>query len=693
MPNPKPLPQDDVDPGMRRRPGRPRGSRTRLLRDARPLGRHHFAFLRAVLQGLDPRQAWKRYLAFGEAGGGDARRAARMQRELLKQVQDDALALKAGGAAAGERARAVAALSQPAGGRTVALPDLQAFAQAQELDAADGSEAELLRAYREHHGLDTLPDEGARPVAPNAALQALARLEPLLARSPDPDDPVALWFAAALARRLEGAGLKTLQDLVRAANALGPRWHRRVPGLGAARAAGVLDWLRPASTRWGEPLQDAAQAPRQRSAVQRRAALAAVLAPPRFALVPLERFAAPSRLAGGASAPGRFATRMPNHLGATDDRHALEAWLLQYADQPATLRAYRKEAERFYLWCLLERGKPLSSVDSVDCAAYRDFLRHPPPGWCCDGVVPRDDDAWRPFRGPLQPASQRAALVVVQALFDGLRDANYLVGNPMRAVSTKAALPAARIGTERSFGEREWRFVRERLDAEEAALAAQRGSAAAAPQRRLRLVLELLAGTGLRLAEIASASTAALRCERLPGLKLDAWLLTVQGKGGKRREVPLAEDLRTLLARHHADAAARGPLPDPVPLVCTLAAAPPAWSATTDGRLALAQPSHGPQALGASGLYRMLKRFFTRIAAEAHAVDGLDAARFQAASTHWLRHTFARQGAAAQVPVEVLQQALGHASLATTTLYLSTERVRMVQELERLHAQRQQRRE
>jgi hypothetical protein len=45
--------------------GRPRGTQTRLLHEhAGHLGRHHFAFLRALLDGVELEQAWTRYLAF-----------------------------------------------------------------------------------------------------------------------------------------------------------------------------------------------------------------------------------------------------------------------------------------------------------------------------------------------------------------------------------------------------------------------------------------------------------------------------------------------------------------------------------------------------------------------------------------------------------------------------------------------------
>jgi site-specific recombinase XerD len=667
-----------------------------VLCEGQALGRHHFAFLRSWLQGLDLRQAWERYLGFGELSA-DRRHIERQRAALLQQVLREAHALNLGLPPQERISAELGLLAQPPGGPgLVALPDLDEFVESQGLEREAHSEEELLREYREFFGLDQLqpdaesagrPDRAARAAADQ--VQALRRIEALLARRPAPADQLALWLSPALAERLKGAGIGTLDMLVRSINAYGTHWWRRVEGLGHARARSLAAWLQPLSRDWEESLREESLTPPQQQVALRSSILRAVMLPARFALVPLEQLAVPPRLAGGREAPGLFATRMPNHLGAEDDRQALDAWLAQYRDKAATLRAYRKEVERFYLWCLLERGKPLSSIDSRDAQAYRDFIRQPPPAWCCAAVVGRGDPAWRPFRGPLQPASQRQALVVLQALFDGLRDGNYLVGNPFRAVNKKTALAAPRIDIERSFTELEWRFIRACIAEEEAAARPRGEGPVGAEARRLRLVLELLAGTGLRLAEIAAATTASVRTVRLDVEGLDATVLSVLGKGGKVREVPLADDLAALVAVHHADASALGLLPSPAPLVCTLADRPPRWSVGSDGRLVLERPSTTQRALGASGLYRMLKRFFHRIANQAHAVDGLDAARLRTASTHWLRHTFARQGAAAQLPVEVLQQALGHASIATTTLYLGTERARMVREFEKLRRRRQ----
>jgi len=100
--------------------------------------------------------------------------------------------------------------------------------------------------------------------------------------------------------------------------------------------------------------------------------------------------------------------------------------------------------------------------------------------------------------------------------------------------------------------------------------------------------------------------------------------------------------------------------------------------ATNDG-IELDAPS--PQGrLGPAGIYTCLKRFFQRAALHC-ASAGLDPDRLRRGSTHWLRHTFGRQAAADAVPVEIIQQALGHASLATTTIYTTTERDRMIRAL------------
>jgi hypothetical protein len=56
--------------------------------------------------------------------------------------------------------------------------------------------------------------------------------------------------------------------------------------------------------------------------------------------------------------------------------------------------------------------------------------------------------------------------------------------------------------------------------------------------------------------------------------------------------------------------------------------------------------------------------------------DARGAERFTKASTHWMRHSHASHAIASGMPIETAQQTLGHASLATTTVYVTTEKCR-----------------
>ena len=76
-------------------------------------------------------------------------------------------------------------------------------------------------------------------------------------------------------------------------------------------------------------------------------------------LVPLDQMAIAPQLDGSR---GRNRAPSCSQLSATDDRSAVLAWLARYADSPATLASYRKEADRLLLWCTLQHGVALSDL-------------------------------------------------------------------------------------------------------------------------------------------------------------------------------------------------------------------------------------------------------------------------------------------------------------------------------------------
>jgi site-specific recombinase XerD len=81
--------------------------------------------------------------------------------------------------------------------------------------------------------------------------------------------------------------------------------------------------------------------------------------------------------------------------------------------------------------------------------------------------------------------------------------------------------------------------------------------------------------------------------------------------------------------------------------------------------------------MAANTLYDQLKRFFVECGRVLDWLgDAKGADRLRRAGSHWLRHTHASHAIARGVRIEVEKEILGHASLATTTVYVTTEEKR-----------------
>jgi len=616
----------------------------------RKLHRGHFAFMRALAQGVDERASWERYLRL-EGEHVDLRTV----RRTIAWIRDAFAA-----AARRERKPGTARLILLDPERftaTPALPSLAEFAQAQGLE--DFSEAEQIEAYEAAFAQGGgasgrgrgQPSRRTRVI--ERQLEALHWLERLVAQDPRPADSVAAWLHPALAERLERAGLPTLATLVAHVNRRGARWWVQVPGVGQRKAGRILDWLHANEQVLGLHVSAHATVPRAQLA---SSALHAVV-PAATALLPYEKFVLPAELDGRAGSCR--APREVCRLAASDDHAAVGAWLAAKgsADAPrasmsSTQRSYRKEAERLLLWAVLERGKALSSLTREDARAYQAFLENPPAQWCGARHHQRWSPMWRPLEGALTPVALRQSLIILRSLFAFLVQQGYVVGNPF----AQSALPPdaqGRLGAQRMLSFAQWDhldgLLRSHVDTE--------------PGRRLRRGMRWLYATGLRLAEITG-----VRCEDLqPGPSSVAdgrgdsdWLLSVTGKRGERRQVPvpveLIDELGQELARHGFDRQVDAPGNRGVPLLArfgTGAEHPAGWSP--------------------SGLYQAIKAFLARAAL---GLEAAEAAQLRKASTHWLRHSHgahALRGREGRAPVSlaVVQNNLGHASPTTTAMYLS----------------------
>ena len=695
--------------------GRPPGSKAQVIRDARALGIHHFAFVRASLWGLDLAHSFERYLAWSETTT-DLRYVQNRRDSLLKQIIEAGRHLNA---SLPETAKIDSMLdvlkSERAVASAVILPTLEQWVESEGMDPDVWSEADLIAEYQSAFGLDNADALAAAEGAKDAVaerVRALNHLSTLLAVTPGAQDRLEMWLAKPVALSLRNVGLLSLADLVNFINVHGYRWHNRIKGFGNQRAEQVVAWLRMQYEHLNMLISDSVNEPKSLRALKTQVdsmefGLVTLPSPGRepFGHEPvdatvrernhhgqlsLSRLHAAALIGGVASviglekggsadigARGEFRSHMANTLGASNDLEAVTAWLSRYQDKPSTQRSYRKEVERFMLWCAQELQKPLSSMNSPDCQKYRDFLRAVPGRWICPLTVSRSDPQWRAFRGQPSPSSQKQALVILQTMFAGLCDAGYLVANPMRALMKGFDLPTAKVDIRRSFTEAEWQHVLRTLDA-----------MPDSPERvRLKCILELLVSSGLRLDELASARHSHLRREHLPELPdlPEVWVLTVTGKRNKTREVPLTEDVVRLLASHGREFMQedqRSPQTHDLPLIRTLHTSVAQWSRVQTGERQgelMVSPSSDTvgTALSAAGIYAVLKRFFVQAAKTAGAA-GLEPQRFERASTHWMRHTFVRQALVDGVPIEVVSELAGHASIDTTSIYSTQELARKV---------------
>jgi len=160
---------------------------------------------------------------------------------------------------------------------------------------------------------------------------------------------------------------------------------------------------------------------------------------------------------------------------------------------------------------------------------------------------------------------------------------------------------------------------------------------------RDRAMLETLYATGLRVSELVGLT--------LAQVSLDMGVVRVLGKGSKERLVPLGEESISWLKRYLTEAR---------PTLCGNGKSPSMFVTMRGGPLTR------------QAFWALLKRLGTKA--------GIPAASL---SPHVLRHAFATHLLNHGADLRVVQLLLGHADIATTTIYTHVARER----LKRLHAE------
>jgi len=608
------------------------------------IGREHIAFYLGYLEGIPLSKLCKLYLEAGR----DARSAGTVIRELRSAFM-----------VAAQRVRpALAKLIRipvealESNNKVISLTDFQ-----KEIDPSGNfySEKELLELYVTEYPPDrkVIRNERLR----RRVIQAVRQLEPAVATKPSSYDLLSYWISPYVAERLSLATppLLTFRDVLDQMSMKGPAWYKTTPWFGRERATKIERWM----TSYGLLPEGGVQE------------LYLPTTTVYNGIAAWERFVSPSDLSG-ENGSNRGSN---NKLAAMNDMQAIDAWIFGKGKwQKHTKRSYRTHAERFLLWIVVEKQKAFSSATMEDCAEYRDFLnslnpidaagnelpwnwRIPRDQWIGPRNVPRMSTAWRPFNGPLTTTSQALSMTILKTLCEFLVDTHYLDSNPFAGVSKNAIESKLKVGN--ALTETQWNIVLQACES--------------LPRNesfyRLKLVLLMSYGTGLRLSELASAKVASsIETKGVvnTGLRLapegGGWELMILGKGQKTRTVPLTSFVMSVLIDYMVS---RGLSNDPT---CWLEGTP--IIATLGNELQ--HTKHVRSALSASALYNLIVKHFEYTSKV--ALNKTDSGRIACATPHWLRHTCATHLLDKGARLKEVMNILGHASISTTSTYLSTEK-------------------
>jgi len=337
------------------------------------------------------------------------------------------------------------------------------------------------------------------------------------------------------------------------------------------------------------------------------------------------------------------------------DFDAIDTWV-RGRESERTQVAYRREADRLLHWSILVRKKPLSSLTYADALSYVDFLKAPPADWIHDDPTAprplRESADWRPFKGPLQGATLAFAVTAARALFTFLLEEGHLRANAFRRITIPTERKVAPADTTRAFDGDEWAELTAYIAAMKASPELSESALA-----RIRFLFAFLFGTGLRVQEIVQ-----LTLNDIQVADNGAWLAIVVGKGRKVRKVVIPPSARSALERYLK---ARG--------------LPVRHSHWDRSHLVLA-PLRGREPMTTSHAWRILKKVARGAANRARRSNPGMAARLEASSTHWLRHTHATSALDEGASIQTVRDNLGHSSLLTTSMYVhATQDVRVAE--------------
>ena len=331
------------------------------------------------------------------------------------------------------------------------------------------------------------------------ALQILVQAAEAPQSIPEPSQKLGQWIKPITARALAEEKIFTIKQLLDYIAVRGSTWYYGVPRIGALKAKVIENWLKSHEAMLGELniINVSEKVPSTTVQVTIHPGQPSVMAP-------LESISVSNQFDG---THGVNRSQAYCYITARNDLEAINCYLQRYADQKHAQRAYKKELERFLLWCVIIAQKPMSSVNASDCQEYAAFLAKPAPSFC-GKKAGRHTKLWRPFndKGSLSPLSQRYAINILRSAFDYFCKVRYLAGNPFSVVKSSVVTKEVDLmHIEKALSAPLWQKLISSLP----------GAAETSSQYRVALATILLLGdSGIRREEAATATRQKLQKSR-----------------------------------------------------------------------------------------------------------------------------------------------------------------------------------
>lgn len=346
------------------------------------------------------------------------------------------------------------------------------------------------------------------------------------------------------------------------------------------------------------------------------------------------------------------ANKDQKHIDADTDQDAIQAFLAEYQDAPATLRTYTKECERLLIWAILYLNKPISSMTRDDFATYIEFLKAPDPEWC--GIkISKSSKDWRPFTGALSESAIKTALASINSLFNWLVNAGYITGNPLGLIRKKGKKESQNSykKVERFLDDDMWSALLHCVETLPTKTEVDKYY-----QERMRFILTVFSLLGARISELSNIKMQDFKHN------VGGWFWAVNGKGDKDANVAMPQDMVEALMRWRN--------------VLGLSALPK----STENIPAIPilnkfnEPYFEKGGIKPRRINAILKTFFDKAAVELFIGGQKDKAeKIKMASAHWLRHTSITQKVNAGIDRHIVQVEARHSDARTTDMYTHDE--------------------